>query len=57
MKSKSPCFDRAEFDAEMERLKEVPCLMNDEWELSEAMDKADAENSAKAELESSSKRD
>ena len=50
-------FDRAEFDSEMERLKEIPCLMNDEWELSEAMDTADAENSAKAELEGSSKRD
>ena len=50
-------FDRAEFDAEMERLKEVPCLMNVEWEFSELMDKVDAENSAKAESESSSKRD
>ena len=47
-------FDRAEFDAEMERLRGIPCLMNEEWELSEAMDKADAENSAKAELEGSS---
>ena len=50
-------FDRAEFDSEMERLKEIPCLMNDEWEYSELMDKVDAENSAKAESESSSKRD
>mgnify|MGYP003335903064 CR=1 FL=1 len=31
-------FDRAEFDAEMERLKEVPCVMNEEWELSEAIE-------------------
>ena len=51
-------FDRAKFDAEIERLKEIPCLMNDEWELSEAMDKADANDVAiEAELESSSKRD
>jgi hypothetical protein len=35
-------FDRAKFDAEMERLRGIPCLMNEEWELSEAMDKADA---------------
>ena len=39
-------FDRAEFDAEMERLKEIPCLMNEEWELSEAMDKAAASDVA-----------
>ena len=39
-------FDRAEFDAEMERLKEIPCLMNEEWELSEAIDKADANDVA-----------
>ena len=51
-------FDRAEFDAEMARLREIPCLMNEEWELSEAMDKADASDAAtEAELESSSKRD
>ena len=34
--------NRAEFDAEMERLREIPCLMNEEWELSEAMDKVNA---------------
>ena len=43
-------FDRAEFHAEMERLKEIPCLMNEEWVLSEAMDKTNAaKESEKAE--------
>ena len=51
-------FDRAEFEREMEELKKIPVLMNEEWELSEAMDKADANDVAiEAELESSSKRD
>ena len=39
-------FDRAEFDAEMERLKKIPCLMNEEWVLSEAMDKAATDDGA-----------
>ena len=51
-------FDRAKFEQEMEELKKIPVLMNEEWELAEAMDNAAASDAAtEAELESSSKRD
>lgn len=33
-------FDRAEFEAEMERLKEIPVLMNEEWKNSAAIGQA-----------------
>ena len=31
-------FDREKFEQEMEELKRIPVLMNEEWELSKAMD-------------------
>lgn len=33
-------FDRAQFEAEMERLKQIPTLMNEEWESSRWVDEA-----------------
>ena len=39
-------FDRAEFEREMEELKRIPVLMNEEWELSKAMDEHEQDSDA-----------
>ena len=37
-------FDRAEFEREMEELKKIPVLMNEEFELSKAMDEQEQDS-------------
>ena len=39
-------FDRAKFEREMEGLKRIPTLMNEEWELSKAMDEQEQDSDA-----------
>ena len=39
-------FDRAEFEREMEELKRIPVLMNEEWELSKAIDEQEQNSDA-----------
>ena len=39
-------FDRAKFEQEMEELKRIPVLMNEEWELSKAMDEQEQDSDA-----------
>ena len=39
-------FDRAKFEQEMEELKRIPVLMNEEWELSKAMDEQEQNSDA-----------
>ena len=39
-------FDRAKFEQEMEELKRIPVLMNEEWELSKAIDEQEQDSDA-----------
>ena len=39
-------FDRAKFEQEMKELKKIPVLMNEEWELSKAMDEQEQDSDA-----------
>ena len=39
-------FDRPKFEQEMEELKRIPVLMNEEWELSKAIDEQEQNSDA-----------
>ena len=39
-------FDREKFEQEMEELKRIPTLMNEEWDMSKAMDEQEQDSDA-----------